>query len=335
MAADRRRREQDDKKENNERWVISYADFMTLLLATFVVLYAVSSINVSRYRAAAQAFSNVFNGKMVEQTRSTGAQLNGIFNHSPTPVPLPVNRPTVPIPPDQPKVPSKVRERVKKLNAAYANLRRLLHATIAKGQVQVTHNGMSVAININASVLFPSGSADLNQSALGVIDQIGLVLKDLPYAIQVNGYTDNAPIHTAQFNSNWELSAMRAISVVRRFVGDGVDPAHLVGAGYGKYHPIATNDTPDGRAKNRRVAIIVRSTGDHLSDAKTSGTNARGTSKLTTATAAKGMTSNTATPLQGAVSHPVEATKPPVQHPAVVTPVISAPKPPLSPVAPP
>jgi chemotaxis protein MotB len=257
LAAERRRRNQETKKENHERWVISYADFMTLLLATFVVLYAVSSINVSRYREAAEAFSNVFNGKMIEDTRGKGNQPNGIFQHNPAPIKLPVERPAVPIPPNQPKVPDKLRERVEKLKAAYANLTHLLHDAIAKGQVHVSHNGLSVAIDINASVLFPSGSADLNYSALGVIDQIGWVLKDLPYAIQVNGYTDNAPIHTAQFDSNWELSAARAISVVRRFVGDGVDPAHLVGAGYGEYHPIAGNDTPEGMAKNRRVSIVV------------------------------------------------------------------------------
>ena len=257
MAADRRRRTQDTKKENHERWVISYADFMTLLLATFVVLYAVSSINVSRYREAAEAFSNVFNGKIIVENRGKGAQPDGIFAHNPAPIPLPMERPLTPPPPNAPPVPDKVRERVAKLDAAYANLTRLLHDVIAKGQVHIAHNGLSVVIDINASVLFQSGSADLTTSALGVIDQIGWVLKDLPYAIQVNGYTDNAPIHTTAFASNWELSAVRAISVVKRFVGDGVDPAHLVGAGYGEYHPIASNDAPDGKAKNRRVSIVV------------------------------------------------------------------------------
>jgi chemotaxis protein MotB len=257
LSADRRRRTQDTKKENHERWVISYADFMTLLLATFVVLYAVSSINVSRYRQAAEAFSNVFNGKIIVEDRGKGEQPDGIFAHNPAPIPLPVERPLTPPPPNAPPVSEKVRERVAKLDAAYANLTRLLHDVIAKGQVHIAHNGLSVVIDINASVLFQSGSADLTTSALGVIDQIGWVLKDLPYAIQVNGYTDNAPIHTAAFASNWELSAVRAISVVKRFVGDGVDPAQLVGAGYGEYHPIVSNDAPDGKAKNRRVSIVV------------------------------------------------------------------------------
>jgi chemotaxis protein MotB len=256
LAAERRRRNQDTKKENNERWVISYADFMTLLLATFVVLYAVSSINVSRYRAAAEALSAVFTGKVIVPSKGEGANPNGLFQNQPAPVPKPVvklNEPQKGVP----NVSEKIRERIAKLDQAYKNLSRLLQDVIDKGQVHIAHNGLSVVIDINASVLFESGKAELTTSALGVIDQIGVVLKDQPYSIQVNGFTDNAPIHTAQFDSNWELSATRAISVVRRFVSDGVDPSRLVGAGYGEYHPIAGNDAAEGKAKNRRVSIVV------------------------------------------------------------------------------
>jgi chemotaxis protein MotB len=261
LAAERRRRNQDTKKENGERWVISYADFMTLLLATFVVLYAVSSINVSRYRAAAEALSAVFTGKVIVPDRGTGANPDGMFQNQPAPVPKPVVKLNTPQK-GVPNVSEKIRERIAKLDQAYKNLSNLLKDVIDKGQVHIAHNGLSVVIDISASVLFDSGKADLTTSALGVIDQIGVVLKDQPYSIQVNGFTDNAPIHTAQFNSNWELSAMRAISVVRRFVNDGVDPSRLVGAGYGEYHPVAGNETPEDKAKNRRVSIVVVSADD-------------------------------------------------------------------------
>jgi chemotaxis protein MotB len=269
LAAERRRRRsQDNKKENHERWVISYADFMTLLLATFVVLYAVSSINVSRYRAAAEALSAVFTGKVLVQDKGEGAQPSGLFQNLPAPVPKPIMKPQITAKPAE-KVPDNVRERVRKLNDAYKNLTHLLHDPIDKGLVHIAHNGLSVVIDINASVLFDSGKAELTNSALAVIDQIGAVLKDSPYSIQVNGFTDNAPIHTAQFDSNWELSATRAISVVRRFVNDGVDPSRLVGAGYGEYHPVAGNDTSEDRAKNRRVQIVVLSVdeGGHAANA--------------------------------------------------------------------
>ncbi len=262
MAAERRRRDEDKKHENHERWVISYADFMTLLLATFVVLFAVSSINVSRYRAMAEALSAAFTGKLVVENKGKGEQSNGHLEHSPAPIKLPITTPD-----DMkiklPAVPEKVRQRTMKLNQAYNNLSHLLKDAIDKGQVHLAFNGLSVVIDMKASVLFDSGKAELTTPAMGVLDQIGVVLKDLPYDIQVNGFTDNTPIHTAQFNSNWELSAMRAISVVKRFVGDGVEPSHLVGAGYGEYHPLTSNDTPDGMAQNRRVSIVVVSADDN------------------------------------------------------------------------
>lgn len=264
MAAERRRRNQDSKKENHERWVISYADFMTLLLATFVVLYAVSSINVSRYRAAADALSAVFTGKALVPDKGEGTASNGVLQNQPSPVPKPIVKLIAPQK-GVPNVSEKIRERIARLDKAYKNLSHLLQDVIGKGQVHIERDGLSVVIDINASVLFESGKAELTTQALGVIDQIGVNLKDQSYSIQVNGFTDNAPIHTTLFDSNWELSASRAISVVRRFVSDGVDPSHLVGAGYGEYHPIAANDTPDGMARNRRVSIVVNSADDSVS----------------------------------------------------------------------
>jgi chemotaxis protein MotB len=270
VAAERRRRNQDGKKENHERWVISYADFMTLLLATFVVLYAVSSINVSRYRAAADALSAVFTGRAIVPDKGAGTASNGVLPNQPSPVPKPVVRLATPQK-GVPNVSEKIRERIARLDQAYKNLSHLLQDVIGKGQVHIERNGLSVVIDINASVLFDSGKAALTTQALGVIDQIGTTLKDQSYSIQVNGFTDNAPIHTPQFDSNWELSASRAISVVRRFVSDGVDPSHLVGAGYGEYHPIASNDAPDGMARNRRVSIVVNSADDGVSASDATG----------------------------------------------------------------
>src|SRR6185312_4889748 len=137
-----------------------------------------SSINVSRYRAAAEALSAVFTGKVIVPDRGTGANPDGMFQNQPAPVPKPVVKLNTPQK-GVPNVSEKIRERIAKLDQAYKNLSNLLKDVIDSGQ------------------------ADLTTSALGVIDQIGVVLKDQPYSIQVNGFTDNAPIHTAQFNSNW------------------------------------------------------------------------------------------------------------------------------------
>jgi chemotaxis protein MotB len=128
---------------------------------------------------------------------------------------------------------------------------------ISKGQVQVSLQSLGVVIDINEVLLFPSGKADLTPNALPLIDQIAKILANLHYQIQVNGFTDNVPIHNAQFDSNWDLSATRAIAVVKRIVAAGIDPKLLVGAGFGQYHPVASNDRAEGKAANRRVSIVV------------------------------------------------------------------------------
>jgi flagellar motor protein MotB len=163
---------------------------------------------------------------------------------------------------ESPKAPDdalrqQVEQRVHGLDAAYAELSRALAQLIGKGQVHVSLQSLGVVIDINEVLLFNSGKAELTPTALPLIDQIATILADLHYQIQVNGFTDNVKIHNAQFDSNWDLSATRAISVVKRFVAAGIDPTLLVGAGFGEYHPVATNDSSDGRATNRRVSIVV------------------------------------------------------------------------------
>jgi chemotaxis protein MotB len=252
------RRPPKEKPQNHERWIISYADFTTLLLATFVVMYAVSSINSSKFQEMAEAFSTAFIGK-VSTIRASGmaAANKAPFDYMPSPVHTPVITREEQIKHLPPALRQQVERQVEKLSEAYEKLTRLLAVMIQEGQVRVSLQPLGVVIDINAVVLFKSGKAELTSGALKLIEQVASVLKDLNYRIQVNGFTDNAPIHTAQFDSNWDLSATRAISVVKRFVLDGVDPALLVGAGYGEYHPVASNNTSEGMGMNRRVSIVV------------------------------------------------------------------------------
>jgi chemotaxis protein MotB len=151
----------------------------------------------------------------------------------------------------------KVAQRLKGLDQAYAQLTKALATLIGRGEVHVSLQALGVVIDINEVLLFSSGKAELTPNALPLIDQIAKILADLQYQIQVNGFTDNVPIHNPQFDSNWDLSATRAISVVKRFVAAGIDPTLLVGAGFGEYHPVSRNDTPEGRTANRRVSIVV------------------------------------------------------------------------------
>jgi chemotaxis protein MotB len=292
-----------EKPPNHERWVISYADFVTLLLATFVVMYAVSTINSSKFQQMAESFSTAFVGRTthVEDTGFAAAN-RAPFTAMPNPVHLPIitreaqvknlppalrQDPTNGEPTENPGQDSKgqstrqtqtapageqyeespntpdaqlrqqVEQRVQGLDAAYAQLSKALSALIGKGQVHVSLQSLGVVIDINEVLLFNSGKADLLPGALPLIDQISKILVDLHYQIQVNGFTDNVPIHNPQFDSNWDLSATRAISVVKRFAAAGIDPTLLVGAGFGEYHPVASNDTPEGKATNRRVSIVV------------------------------------------------------------------------------
>lgn len=252
------RRPIEKKPANHERWIISYADFTTLLLATFVVMYAVSSVNSSKFQMMAEAFSTAFMGKEVKiQSSGLAAAHKSPFDNMPTPVHTPIITRDPQVKNLPPALRQHVERRAEKLNEAYQKLTALLAGMISKGEVRVSLQALGVVIDINAVVLFESAQADLTPGALNLIKKVAGVLKGLDYRIQINGFTDNAQIHSQQFSSNWDLSAARAISVVKRFVDDGVDPSLLVGAGYGEYHPVASNDTPQGMAQNRRVSIVV------------------------------------------------------------------------------
>src|SRR5487761_552199 len=245
-----RRRRHEDRHQNLERWIISYADFMTLLFATFVMLYAISSVNTSKYRILQQVFAEAFLGKMVHEDAGLQPQKGGVFDHLPAPVPLPQRN-------ISPELQNQSEQRIRQLEKVYDRLSNQFQGLIQKDLVHVVRQPNGVVIDINATLLFTSGSAALTPQALTILDQVGKALVDVPYTVQVNGFTDNAPIHNGQFDSNWDLSATRAISVVKRFVADGIAPDRLVGAGYGEYHPVAPNDSLANMARNRRVSIIV------------------------------------------------------------------------------
>src|SRR5690348_1930318 len=247
-----RRRRHEDRHENLERWIISYADFMTLLFATFVMLYAISSVNTSKYRILQQVFAEAFLGKMVHEDSGLAPKQGGVFDHLPAPAPVPVPPRNI-----SPQLQNQIEQRIQQLSRIYERLSSQFQGLIQKDLVHVTRQPNGVVIDINATLLFTSGSAALTPQALTILDQVGKALVDVPYIVQVNGFTDNAPIHNGQFDSNWDLSATRAISVVKRFVADGIAPDRLVGAGYSEYHPVAPNDSPTNMARNRRVSIVV------------------------------------------------------------------------------
>jgi chemotaxis protein MotB len=264
------RKQLPQKHQNHERWIISYADFTTLLLATFVVMYAVSSINSSKFQEMAEAFSTAFMGKITKiQATGMAAGHTAPFDFMPSPVHTPIITRDEQVKNLPPALTQAVARRAEQLQQAYQKLVKLLGGMIRTGQVNVSLQSLGVVIDINTVLLFDSGKAELTPQALDLVDQVAGIIKDLHYPIQVNGFTDNQPIHNSQFSSNWDLSAARAIAVVKRLATAGIDPSSLVGAGYGEYHPVAANDTPQGKATNRRVSIAIVSPLDNRSIAAT------------------------------------------------------------------
>ena len=248
-----------EEHENHERWLVSYADLITLLFAFFVVMYSISSINEGKYKVLSDTLFAAFTGqpKMPAPVQQ-GEPFNSVASAVRLP-PLPQPTSLQPVPhvsivqrrTPEPKDASQALEKIAQ------QIKTLLKPLIDKGDVNINLTPLGVVIEINAKVLFASGQASLALGADGVLTRVAQVIRKIPYQIQVNGFTDNVPIHTAQFQSNWALSALRAVTVVEIFIDQGVAPDQLVAAGYGQYHPIASNDSSQGQAKNRRVAIVV------------------------------------------------------------------------------
>jgi chemotaxis protein MotB len=242
-----RRKPLDDDDESADRWLVSYADFITLLFAFFVVMYAISSVNLSKYNALTSSMGNAFTGKPQASSVVTD---NSIAKSQPkTSVlkPLPLSY-------LYQKRSQRDQENMTKMGVDLANQ---LAPQITSGQLSVSQSNRGVRIDISDSVLFDVGSADLAPNANVMLDKIAEVLKSNQRIVQIEGHTDTSPIHTELFYSNWELSAVRATSVVRTMIDRGVDEKRLSGVGYGSTQPISTSDTEFGRASNRRVSVMI------------------------------------------------------------------------------
>jgi chemotaxis protein MotB len=236
------RKKYDEAPEQHERWLVSYADFVTLLFAFFVVMYAVSVVNDGKYKVLSDALGNAFGGHGAAPAASTrvepGLPLASLVQRK--------------------RIEAIKRER-ERMTALASELSRTLAPLIKAGKVRVTQNGRGVSVEINASVLFASGGAKLTGDSSAALRAVAEVLKDDPHAVQVEGHTDNLPIANALYPSNWELSAVRASSVVRLFIDSGVAASRLTALGHGANLPVASNDDPSGRARNRRVAVTILS----------------------------------------------------------------------------
>lgn len=245
------RRRKEEEHENHERWLVSYADFITLLFAFFVVMYAISSVNEGKYRVLSDSISSAFRNI----PGSTAGAMVQVNPNAPVPVAIPFKKPQPPVVKsdvNREKNKQLLRNKAKEITDALAPL-------VQQGQVRVTEGALGITVEINASVLFDSGEARLQLPAVRALTAVGQILATTDFPITVEGHTDNAPISTLLFPSNWELSGARAASVVRLFVDTGVDPRRLTATGYAEQRPVADNASLEGRQRNRRVAITMES----------------------------------------------------------------------------
>jgi chemotaxis protein MotB len=270
--------------ENEERWLLTYADMLTLLFALFMVLFSISSVNISKYQVLQQSLKAAFSGSILPGGRAilqSGSESTSA--HTPATAEVPSIVPLVPTPTSRSSsstgsansaaakqmTSAQLQAALNSMSASIAEqesfveLKKKLdayakaHGFGNKVQSVIERRGLVVRV-LTDNLLFDSGSATLQPGADQLLDEVAQLLNlDPTHPITVEGHTDNQPIATAQFPSNWELSTARATNVVRFLIGRGVNRYRLGAVGYADLHPIASNATAAGRAQNRRVEIVL------------------------------------------------------------------------------
>jgi chemotaxis protein MotB len=272
------RKKRHEEHQNHEAWAIPYGDLVTLLFALFTVMYAMSSVNEGKYRVLSDSLVAAFRGTpkttapiTVDKSLSGPGGDQRLTGVRPTALmKLRDVRPTIPGMERTEKEPVEHKGQLDHGEARGAStdpknalfkmadeVRKALQGLIDQQIVHVRQTAFSLEVEIKTDILFSSGVASVSAGAVPVLTKIAGILKPFPNAIRVEGHTDNRPISTSAFPSNWELSAARAANVVQLFTKAGVDPLRMQVLGLGEFRPVAPNDTVEGRNSNRRVVIVV------------------------------------------------------------------------------
>ncbi|MDP1551056.1 MAG: flagellar motor protein MotD [Nitrosomonas sp.] len=247
----KRKQESDEHADNHERWLVSYADFITLLFAFFIVMYAVSSVNEGKYRVLSSSLVSAF-----KSDNSSNLAPSKATEFSPISIQQSNQTDSIKLIDNLSSQKTKKQEKMKSMAK---NILHALEPLVKDGQVRVTQSSLGITVEINASVLFSPGQAKLADNSSLTLQAVAHVIKGHEHEIHVEGHTDNLPIQTENFPSNWELSSARASSVIRLFIENGVEAHRLTALGYGENRPIETNETPEGRKRNRRVTVMIMS----------------------------------------------------------------------------
>jgi chemotaxis protein MotB len=278
------RRSQHEEHENHERWLVSYADFITLLFAFFVVMYSISSVNEGQYRVLSDSIVSAFHnpksslnpiqvGELVRSPLVLPAQMTDVSEPPDaliTPLMMKFQNPEEvateaaeaalaenKLEEDESFTEQSLNAAEKEINDIGDTVEEKMDDLIDDDIINIKRNKFWLEVEIKSSLLFSSGSSELLPDAVPALKKLSDIFSDLPNRINVEGFTDNEPIKTLIFPSNWELSAARAAAVVRLFENNGVQPSRMASIGYGEYQPISDNENEEGRAKNRRVVLVV------------------------------------------------------------------------------
>ncbi len=257
MARTRRKKNLFDEGDNHERWLVSYADFVTLLFAFFVVMYSISSVNNEKYETLSEALGSAFSGDHDVQKVADPIQIGEV---TPTTIkPIILENPTKEEIEKKRDLSAEILKERRELQLISEQFEDVLQPYIENKLVEVKRNDFWIELEMNSELLFLSGEAELSRKAIPVLKKVAEVVRAIPNAINIEGHTDNMPIDTVEFPSNWDLSSARATSVVRQFVQNGISAKRLSAIGYGEFHPIADNNNAEGRFKNRRVVLVLMS----------------------------------------------------------------------------
>ncbi|MBI2422670.1 MAG: flagellar motor protein MotB [Candidatus Hydrogenedentes bacterium] len=235
-----------EEHENEERWLLTYADLITLLMVFFVVMYAMSNADAVRFAQAAASFRETFGD-------------NPKLSVAPA---VPAPRSSRKLPPEGGPNKGSGDERLRKLKSLGEDLKKVAEDRGLKESLTMRYDpkGPKLIMSLSDALLFDVGTADLTDAARAFMTPLGEVLRSQPNDIQIEGHTDNVPIQTGRYSSNFSLSTERAVNVIMYLANSGGVPLEKMSAsGYGEFRPIAENDSPEGRAKNRRVEFVIYS----------------------------------------------------------------------------
>jgi chemotaxis protein MotB len=264
MAPPKGRKRVEDAADNDDRWLLTYSDMITLLMALFIVMWSISSVNIAKFDELKASLKSAFSGKVLPGNDSVLTGQTAPFDQDGTPVQM-IN------PVDQQPIfsmksisasitQSAARQDTENLKHIQQEVERYAQQHGFASEVRTTINERGLVVRLlTDKVLFDSGSAVLQPQGLPLLGEISRLLTraDIVNPVRVEGNTDDVPIHSAVYPSNWELSTARADAVLEFLLGKGVKPKRLSVAGYGEQNPIASNATAAGRSTNRRVDLVI------------------------------------------------------------------------------